>query len=608
MPPMSEEDLEWFKSTFRPIPRPQLPEDAIEYSLYLLSADPAPASTDTVVHTRARLQEVQKSASELVKDLLKDYIWQREAFSLEIAKENDVTYLRGRTNFGDSIEDEWVIVYLLRELTKKHQDLWVRVVDSDGEFLLVEAASSLPDWLEPEIADYRVWINNGHLVIINPKPDRKRVTEKITLEESLKIAPHENDRLLRSSSIEEEAFYRLRKYPEQIKENLHCALVSVPRKVAYLLHQKPAYISAAVEAFYTRDPISLRTLKARGKDDLLFPPGDFVTVSVRFTRVGYAQVKSQDFPAPVSWAQNMPAPTDVEDFTKVETGMKVSCGFEMLLNDPQNQDKPMVREIKLLLEDLDTGDEVLPTVDEMQRSWSMQQDDESWLDISFEDLDRELKGEGGKDKKSGAFGDQSAQENLQRIVARFEEFLKDDSANFDGVDLYNSDTDDEPDDEEASSEDEEADLKFDEEEFIKYMKEMRMDPSGVDLRTRFDKAMKGRVEELDSTDEEDDIKEIEELSRQMEAELRPTGVLNVNNRDADQNPAAVKGKGKGKQRADLEDFDFDEEDPANVNLVKNLLESLQSQAGMPGPAGNLLGMMGMQMPPDDRKSGKSRKS
>lgn len=69
---------------------------------------------------------------------------------------SDVTYLRGRTNFGDSIEDEWVIVYLLRELTKKHQDLWVRVVDSDGEFLLVEAASSLPDWLEPEVADYRV--------------------------------------------------------------------------------------------------------------------------------------------------------------------------------------------------------------------------------------------------------------------------------------------------------------------------------------------------------------------------------------------------------------------------------------------------------------------
>lgn len=64
--------------------------------------------------------------------------------------------LRGRTNFGDSIEDEWVIVFILRELTTRHKDIWARVVDSDGEFLLVEAAGTLPAWLEPEVADNRV--------------------------------------------------------------------------------------------------------------------------------------------------------------------------------------------------------------------------------------------------------------------------------------------------------------------------------------------------------------------------------------------------------------------------------------------------------------------
>lgn len=67
-----------------------------------------------------------------------------------------ITSLHGRTNFGDSIEDEWVVVYILRELTKRHKDLWVRVVDSDGEFLLIEAAGMLPEWLEPEVADNRV--------------------------------------------------------------------------------------------------------------------------------------------------------------------------------------------------------------------------------------------------------------------------------------------------------------------------------------------------------------------------------------------------------------------------------------------------------------------
>lgn len=66
--------------------------------------------------------------------------------------------MRGRTNYGDSIEDEWLIVYLLRELSQKHKDVWIKAVDSDGEFLLVEAASTLPAWLEPDVADNRVSI------------------------------------------------------------------------------------------------------------------------------------------------------------------------------------------------------------------------------------------------------------------------------------------------------------------------------------------------------------------------------------------------------------------------------------------------------------------
>lgn len=47
-------------------------------------------------------------------------------------------------------------MYILRELTKRHKDIWVKVGDSDGEFLLIEAAGTLPAWLEPEVADNRV--------------------------------------------------------------------------------------------------------------------------------------------------------------------------------------------------------------------------------------------------------------------------------------------------------------------------------------------------------------------------------------------------------------------------------------------------------------------
>lgn len=71
-----------------------------------------------------------------------------------------ITSLSGRMNFGDSIEDEWVIVYLLRELTKKQKNIWAKMNDSDGQFLLVEAAGVLPAWLEPDVADNRVSDNH----------------------------------------------------------------------------------------------------------------------------------------------------------------------------------------------------------------------------------------------------------------------------------------------------------------------------------------------------------------------------------------------------------------------------------------------------------------
>ena len=83
----TEEDIAWFQSTFRPIPKPELPDDSVEYFVYHLPS-PAPAVIDEAAETRSRLLEVQRTAAELTKDLLKDYIWQREGFKLEISKDD----------------------------------------------------------------------------------------------------------------------------------------------------------------------------------------------------------------------------------------------------------------------------------------------------------------------------------------------------------------------------------------------------------------------------------------------------------------------------------------------------------------------------------------
>ena len=49
---------------------------------------------------------------------------------------------------------------------------------------------------------------------------------------------------------------------------------------------------------------------------------------------------------------------------------------------------------------------------------------------------------------------------------------------------------------------------------------------------------------------------------------------------------------------DIDDLNDDEFRPVNVdmNTVKNLLESYNSQDGLPGPTSNVLGSMGIHLP------------
>ena len=656
MPP-SEDDVAWLKSTFHPIPKPQVPDDSVEYSLYVISKTLDPLNDS---ETRNRLREVQREAARLQQQWLKDYIWQRQSFGLELVKEDGevcchdtksnhehadnfptgVTLLRGRTEYGDSVEDEWVVVWILRELTKKFTDLWVKIVDNDGEFLLIEAAGTLPKWLEPEVAENRVWIHDGGLVIIQPLPSLLKTIKnkpdaagKISLQDAQRIMLKEPKRLMVSASIEEEAFYRLRNYPGQIAENMHHALVTLPRRVVFLLYQKPGYIAPATEAFYLRDPIALKPLQQKDNKNLFFEPKDMVTVSVRFPRVGYAQLKSQEFPAPVVWAGKIPSKSESKEDTRAELGMKVSCGLEMLLSDSHHQDKPAVREMRMLIEDLESGDEKLPT-DEEIATWDRREDDEKWLDISFDDLEGELAGKEGKvGATRGDFGDKAAQENLHRIVSQFESFLNDDKAGPDGAGMFEEDSDadsedieeldNEDDDDDEEGEDKEA--SFDEDEFTKMMREMMGMPSEVmremmgSAGTKKPTEKKGepprqvatsssKVEELDSDEDSEDEQKMESVMKRMEAELNETGVLNLDPTPRKMGAAqmAIREKASADGAKDHEESDEDsddgEENDMDVNLVKNMLESFKSQAGMAGPGGNLMGLMGVNMPRDEEAS------
>ncbi|OBT72728.1 hypothetical protein VF21_08818 [Pseudogymnoascus sp. 05NY08] len=630
-----KDDLKWFGEGFDGFPK-RLPDDSVEYTLFIINKSLAQKEV------LACLELVRKEATKLTGALLKDYIWQRDDFNLKLEQSSGLMHLRGLTNYGDSVEDEWLIVYILRELTKQFPDLWVKVVDTDGEFLLIEAANALPRWLNPEIADNRVWINNQKLRIIplaaattaSANAKTNPVSRPLTLPEALDVIKDSPNVIINSPPVETEAFFRLRNYPAQISNSMHSALTRIPRKLAFIIHNCPAAVAPAVEAFYLRDPIGLKPLDGPSSG-LVFPPDDLVTVSVKFTKVLYAQLKSQQFEVPRSWKPvfsevETKAKSDSEksaDLPRLETGMKITSGFEMLVTDSIKRDHRSVREMQILIDDLSQGEE-LPTDAEI-KGWanSMKEDDESWLDINFEDFEKEL--QGNKGERSGTvlegsagpsapsgFGDAKTQEDLKKMVQRFESFLNDDNAGVDGAEMddmdFDDDDEDDTDEDEDENEDGDEDVSFDPKEFARMMREMMGVPA-PDLEETKGKSRQSNIkDDFDSDDEEEDD-EAEEITKVMErigAELREAGALELDYkpREAAALQGEASGGSKGKDLLGKQDWEdeSDEEVDIDFNLAKNLLESFKSQAGMAGPGGNIMGMMGMKLPRDEDDSLASR--
>ncbi|KAI9807985.1 MAG: hypothetical protein M1825_005292 [Sarcosagium campestre] len=646
----SKDDLKWFGEGFDGFPK-RLPDDTVQYALYVIDEK---LLTDAEV--RGRLDVIYAAAVNLRDDLLKDFIWQREDFNLKFKQQDGISHLSGKTNYGDSVEDEWLIVYLLRQLTRQFADLWVQVTDADGEFLLVEAANALPSWLNPEVAQNRVWLHDGKLLII-PRATKdsnatRQVVKPLSLQDALSNLRSNAAGLIHSPTVESEAFYRLRDYPGHIAKNIHRAWVTIPRKLSFIINARVNLISPAAEAFYLRDPISLRPLHSfedDGKSSLLFPVQDLVTVIVTFTRVIYAQLKSQQFPAPGAWAQLLSDIKDPVEMRRAELGMKVTCGFELLAADPQNRETTSVKQIQQLCKAIAMNKVQLPTDVDLAQ-WPRIEDDEKWLDIDFSDFERELAGNGGGggaggldsdgsgDNATGGFNDKAAQENLRKMVSRFEEFLNDDTAGADGAEIRDEmdvdndddsdhlDDDDDDDDDDDSIEGEDKDVSFDEAEFARMMREMMGLPPDDDslgddsqMKTQGSKIVtinKKQSHEDDEGDDSDKDKGIDDIISSMEAELLASGALNL-----DPTPsklAALKGKRKQRQatttkaeesrhlgkhgeddEVEDEDEDSDEEVNIDVNLARNILESFKGQGGMPGPGGNLMAALGIQIPRDE---------
>ncbi|GAA5924061.1 uncharacterized protein JCM15063_005536 [Sporobolomyces koalae] len=297
-----------------------------------------------------------------------NYLWHKQPFELAPTalsyaapiEQKQHLWLEGKTDVTDAVDDEWFIVWLLQQISLQWTEAVIAIEDDDGEFLLIEAADVLPNWVTPQNAANRLWIYQGrlHLIPLDHKSEMPFAQGDSTLNPS--FDPEEDGFLDRSTAVElvrdsqintlapedvqEAVWARIKGYPRQADEHHHNTLTYLPTDLALALEDSPQLITEAVGAFYERDPAMLRACNTMTR----FPPtsplasselGDSdptlpstVLVQTRLTRPLYSQLLLQKFYAPkpfekVGWTEGKLGEQDVR---RRDLGMKIACGFEML--------------------------------------------------------------------------------------------------------------------------------------------------------------------------------------------------------------------------------------------------------------------------------------
>ncbi|MDA4132338.1 MAG: hypothetical protein OK454_04335, partial [Thaumarchaeota archaeon] len=93
----------------------QLPDNCVEYMLFLIDQRGGPKAQKTTTLLSA-LEAIKKEAIQVGNELTslgdgERYIWQRsEGFRLELRSRDGLAYLWGSTDYGDAVEDEWLVV------------------------------------------------------------------------------------------------------------------------------------------------------------------------------------------------------------------------------------------------------------------------------------------------------------------------------------------------------------------------------------------------------------------------------------------------------------------------------------------------------------------
>ncbi|XP_059641856.1 protein ecdysoneless homolog [Cornus florida] len=633
----------------------RLPDDTVFYAIFPDFAIPSSSSQTPTPQLYSQLQSLHLQILHFISPLTTHYIWQHQPFNLSLSSTTTATphhhipHLHGHLRFGDNLEDEWFVVFLLFQISNRFRDLSIRVWDTDGEFILIETAFHIPRWLNPDTSTNRVFIRLGELHIVG----RGRFPSTPTLLDSLSYLANSGDESRASELVQSAIKNRIGDYPERAMRNMHRVRVRVPMSVAQVLKHEPALVSLAVEAFYDRD---IDSMKYAAKMERFLSNGsgeEIVQVSIRMSKAMYAQLVQQTFQAPKCYP--MPPRSDTTVYMEAELGMKIACGFEMMYQLRRQEGLegkgstwksfreslensgyfegllPGSKEHRRLMENAEEYyknsslfsrasemmsapvrriDEILAlpySADDFRGQELPPSDDDSWLyngedelnaalqerqkEMELYNLKHEKKEKSKEQQDAGASSCTNLDDSGLGDIAKSMQAFVHKMSSYEGAEVpENRDL---------------KDVDFDVDRFIKDMESVMRRPVSEDTG-RDVELEEGSSSDMDFDESEDgsDIAEpsgstfMHSYSDALNDELKDTSLNKSFVRAKEQQPLK-EDEGTSNALQDM-DEDFSPVD-VDVNLVKSLLDSFSSQQGLPGPATNLLGLMGLPIPQDPKK-------
>ena len=338
----------------------QVSDDALEFKLYpdpdwkaadedeaaaasaSAAADEAAVEEDAAGAKRRRLEALLELCAAFTQPLMAGYLWHHGApWTLELAP--DLSSLQGRLRFGDCVADEWFAAGLLYRLSERLPRCSLSLADSDGEFLLIEAAMHLPAWVSPSNSRHRVFVRGGALHLLpralppalppaaQPPPAAlAQMLRQPTLAGALALvrAPEGELPTAVAPAVNAAIAERLAEARRSARnENAHRCRGLLPPGVAHVLQREPSLVAAAVAAFCEREPKAAQRVCGAMR---AFPPARPLSRTVRLTRCMHAQLaqQQQQFRPPRCFEPHLPRPVGAAALL----GVKLACGFELLLH------------------------------------------------------------------------------------------------------------------------------------------------------------------------------------------------------------------------------------------------------------------------------------